>query len=68
MTDSSNLYRLETSDNPSTILVTELLLIENYATWSRAMQRALRAKSKLEFVNGTLPRPSTTDSLFSSWE
>lgn len=40
MTDSNNLYRLETSDNPSTILVTELLLTENYATWSRAMQRA----------------------------
>jgi hypothetical protein len=40
----SNPFRLDTSDNPAIILVTDLLTGDNYATWSRAMRRALRAK------------------------
>lgn len=68
MADSDSLYRLETSDNPRTVLVTELLTTENHATWSRAIQRALRNNSKIGLVNGSLPRPTSTNSLFNSWE
>lgn len=68
MTDIDNPYHLENSDNPRTVLVSDLLTTENHATWSRAMQRALRAKGKIGFINGTLPHPSSTDPLFSSWE
>lgn len=32
------------------------------------MQRALQAKAKIGFINGSLPRPDPTDSLFSIWE
>ncbi|XP_042939432.1 uncharacterized protein LOC122274463 [Carya illinoinensis] len=65
----NNPYRLETTDNPGTVLVTELLTAENFPTWSRSIHRALRAKNKLEFLNGTLTKPSTPkDPLFEHWE
>lgn len=68
LTNFINLYRLETSDNPGTVLVTELLTIENYATWSQSMLRALRAKNKLGFINGTLSKPNDVDDpLFDFW-
>lgn len=37
MTDIDNPYHLENFDNPGTVLVSDLLTIENHATWSRAM-------------------------------
>ncbi|XP_031268943.1 uncharacterized protein LOC116127438 [Pistacia vera] len=65
----SNPYRLETSDNPGTFLVTEHLTTENYSTSSRSIQRALRAKNKLGFLNGTIDKPlSTSALLLSLWE
>ena len=57
----NNPYRLETSDNPGVLLVTEPLTTENYPTWSRAIQRALRAKNKLGFINGNISKPSSAD-------
>ena len=45
--DPSNPYRLDNGDNPTLNLVTDLLHTDNYATWSRAMHRALRTKNKL---------------------
>ncbi|KAF5469085.1 hypothetical protein F2P56_013181 [Juglans regia] len=69
LTDLTNPYRLETSDNPSTVLITELLNVDNFCTWSRSIQRALRAKNKLGFLNGTLTKPSdSNDPLFGLWE
>lgn len=38
-------------------LVTGLLTIENYVTWTRAMKRASRAKKKLGFVDGGITKP-----------
>ncbi|XP_042988815.1 uncharacterized protein LOC122316352 [Carya illinoinensis] len=65
----TNPYRLDHGDNPSLPLVPDLLTIENYTTWSRAMCRALRAKNKLGFINGTLTKPKTvTDPLYDAWE
>lgn len=39
--DLSNPFRLENSDSPGTVLVTELMTAHNYSTWSRALQQAL---------------------------
>ena len=37
-----------------TILVSQLLIVKNYQTWSRSMIMALTAKTKISFVNGTI--------------
>ena len=58
MTDPNNPFRLEASDSPGTNLVTDHLTTENYPTWSRSMLRALRAKNKVGFINGTLTKPA----------
>ncbi|KAF5462485.1 hypothetical protein F2P56_018489 [Juglans regia] len=69
LADPTNPYRLETSYNPGTVLVTELLTVENFSTWSRSIHRALRAKNKLGFLNGTLTKPSDPHNpLFELWE
>lgn len=44
-------YRLETSDNLGTVLVTDIITTDNYSTWSHSIQRALRAKNNLGFLN-----------------
>ncbi|KAF9667412.1 hypothetical protein SADUNF_Sadunf15G0020300 [Salix dunnii] len=67
--DSFNPFRIENGDNPVAALVPELLTADNYVSWSRAISRALRAKNKLAFVNGTLPKPTDiSDPLFEAWE
>jgi len=58
LNNHSNPFRLDTGDSPAIILVTELLNGNNYATWSRAMQRALQAKNKLAFITGTINQPT----------
>ncbi|KAA8532313.1 hypothetical protein F0562_032346 [Nyssa sinensis] len=69
LSNPNNPYRLETSDNPSILLVTEHLTTENYSTWSKSIQRALRAKNKLGFLDGTIDKPpSTSGILLSLWE
>jgi hypothetical protein len=69
LNNPSNPFRLDTKDNPSIILVTYLLNSDNYATWSRAMQRALRAKNKLTFITGTINQPTDqADPLFDLFE
>ncbi|XP_073298324.1 uncharacterized protein [Primulina huaijiensis] len=63
----TNSYAIHHSDSPSTILVTPLLIGDNYGSWSRAITMALRAKNKLIFVDGSLPVPSKKDDI-SNWE
>ncbi|KAF9687565.1 hypothetical protein SADUNF_Sadunf02G0106600 [Salix dunnii] len=67
--DPFNPFRIENGDNPAAALVPELLTADNYVSWSRAISRALRAKNKLAFVNGTLPKPTDiSDPFFEAWE
>ncbi|XP_042972666.1 uncharacterized protein LOC122304457 [Carya illinoinensis] len=64
-----NPYRLDHGDNLSIPLVPDLLTLENYTNWSRAMCRALRVKNKLGFINGTLTKPKDpADPLNDAWE
>ncbi|KAF5451888.1 hypothetical protein F2P56_026948 [Juglans regia] len=67
--DPFNPFRIETGDNPATALVSDLLDTDNYVSWSHAISRALWAKNKLEFINGTLLKPvDISDPLFEAWE
>ncbi|XP_042979905.1 uncharacterized protein LOC122310084 [Carya illinoinensis] len=69
LTDPSNPFRLDTSNNPTIILVTDLLTSDNYSTWLRAMRIALRSKNKLSFIFGSIPKPTDPDDLlFDLWE
>jgi len=36
--------------------VTDLLTIENFVIWARAMKRAFRVKNKLGFVDGSITK------------
>ena len=66
--DSSNPFFLHHGDSPGAMIVSKQLNGENYNSWKRAMMMALSAKNKLNFVNGTLPRPSNlSDSQGLAW-
>ncbi|KAL5552502.1 hypothetical protein UlMin_039903 [Ulmus minor] len=65
--DSSNPYFLHHFDNPGLVLVSQSLISENYASWSRAMLIALSVKNKLGFVDGSIPKPAGTYPNLSSW-
>uniref|UniRef100_A0A6V7QVB5 Retrotransposon Copia-like N-terminal domain-containing protein n=1 Tax=Ananas comosus var. bracteatus TaxID=296719 RepID=A0A6V7QVB5_ANACO len=60
-------YKLSSSDNPGTPLVSYSLTGSNYSTWARAMKNALQAKNKLGFFDGTLKKPDTSASEASHW-
>ncbi|XP_042980001.1 uncharacterized protein LOC122310190 [Carya illinoinensis] len=67
--DQNNPYMIEHGDNTVASLVADLLITENYVTWSRAMRRALRAKNKIGFINGDIKRPTSQDDpLMEAWE
>jgi hypothetical protein len=56
--DPSNPFFLHHGDSPGAMIVSKQLNGENYNSWKRAMMMVLSAKNKLNFVNGTLPKPS----------
>ena len=59
---------LHNSNHPGIILVLAPLTRNNYLSWSRSVQIALGAKTKLSFINGT-PTLSEVDSPhFSNWK
>ncbi|XP_041001708.1 uncharacterized protein LOC121247419 [Juglans microcarpa x Juglans regia] len=67
--DLNNPFRLDNGDNPAVILITDLFTTDNYANWSRAMRRALRAKNKLGFIFGAILQPTEPeDPLVELWE
>ncbi|KAL0315424.1 UNVERIFIED_CONTAM: hypothetical protein Sradi_5420600 [Sesamum radiatum] len=59
--------QLHGSDHPGMILVSTLLTKSNYLTWSYAVKRALRAKMKLGFIDGTTMKQHSTDLFFEQW-
>lgn len=61
-------YYLGSSDNPGTPLVAATLKGENYRNWARSMRTALRAKSKLGFIDGTIRKPAKNNPDFYNWE
>ncbi|XP_010556442.1 PREDICTED: uncharacterized protein LOC104825771 isoform X2 [Tarenaya hassleriana] len=64
----SNPLFLHAADTSSVSLITEKLTGEpNYNVWSRSMTKALNAKNKLGFIDGSIPPPSVSDLHFGSW-
>ncbi|GAU15979.1 hypothetical protein TSUD_338500 [Trifolium subterraneum] len=66
--DTLNPYFMHPNENPALVLVTPLLNGPNYHSWSRSMTVAIRSKSKLHFLNGSLPRPVDDDRDFLAWD
>ncbi|KAL2474877.1 Plant transposase [Abeliophyllum distichum] len=62
--EEKNPYTIHPSDNPGAVLVSSLLNGDNYTMWSKAMLKALSAKSKSGFVNGAIPKSSQKDADF----
>ncbi|KAL0381200.1 UNVERIFIED_CONTAM: hypothetical protein Sangu_0184300 [Sesamum angustifolium] len=50
--------KLEVFDNPGMMLVSVLLNGTSWLSWSRAVHRSLRAKSKLGFITGECVKPA----------
>ncbi|XP_042974688.1 uncharacterized protein LOC122306322 [Carya illinoinensis] len=67
-TDDSSPFQLQNGDSPGSILVSNLLTGDNYNSWRRSMEMALKAKNKLGFVNGSIIQPHETDSTYSKWD
>ena len=59
--NTSSPYFLSSGDNPSISLVVQPLTEENYSTWSRAILISLDAKTKLGFIDGSIPKPQSVD-------
>ncbi|KAK4393523.1 hypothetical protein Sango_1823100, partial [Sesamum angolense] len=59
--------QLHGADHPGMVLVSAPLTGKNYLNWSHAIKRALRAKMKLGFIDGTLVKPDVNDISFEKW-
>ncbi|KAL5713994.1 hypothetical protein ACHQM5_016016 [Ranunculus cassubicifolius] len=60
-------YFIHPSDSPAIVFYQPLLQGDDYQSWLRGISKALNAKGKLGFVDGSLPPP--TDPLeFSCWK
>ncbi|GAU46782.1 hypothetical protein TSUD_351810 [Trifolium subterraneum] len=62
-----NIYYVHSSDGPSSVAVTPVLTHSNYHAWARSMRRALGAKNKFDFVDGSIPIPDPFDPSFKAW-
>ncbi|KAL9814388.1 putative retrotransposon Copia-like protein [Arabidopsis thaliana] len=60
-------YLLSSSDNPGAMISSVYLSGENYNAWSTEMINALQAKRKIGFINGSIPKPQSTDPNFENW-
>ena len=52
--DISNPLFLHHAESPSAMIVSEPMIGENYHAWVRSMKKALVAKNKFGFVNGSI--------------
>ncbi|XP_057969403.1 uncharacterized protein LOC131158550 [Malania oleifera] len=66
--DSSSPYFLHLSDNPGSLLVSEIFAGDNYIAWSRSITIALTVKNKVAFVDGSSSVPTTNNRvLHTAW-
>lgn len=56
--DLDSTYYIHLSEGPKTINITPKLVEVNYLAWSKSMTRALGAKNKLKFIDGTIQIPT----------
>ncbi|MCI15435.1 hypothetical protein A2U01_0036573 [Trifolium medium] len=62
-----NIYYVHPFDGPSSVSVSPVLTHSNYHDWARSMRRALGAKNKFDFVDGTIPVPIPFDPSYKAW-
>lgn len=67
-TNTDSVYYVHPSEGPNSVTVTPLLIGSNYLAWSRSMKRALGAKNKFAFVDGSIPIPDPDDLNRNAWE
>ncbi|XP_071740955.1 uncharacterized protein [Rutidosis leptorrhynchoides] len=67
--DFGDLLYLHASDITSTPLINfKLKGTENYKSWACAMELALQIKNKMGFIDKTLKKPESNDTLANQWE
>jgi len=66
--DPGHALYLHHSDNPYCGLTSELLNGGNYAQWKRSCEVSLSAKSKMSFITGGFPKPTTDSPYLPLWE
>jgi hypothetical protein len=65
--DPTSPFYVHSSDGPSSVKVTPFNG-SNYHSWARSMRRALGAKLKFEFLDGSIPAPiDAFDPSYRSW-
>ena len=60
-------YSLHASDNPGALITSVVFTGDNYKEWTTKLTNALKAKRKLGFIDGSIPKPSIDDSNFGLW-
>lgn len=66
--DQTSPFFVHPSDGPSSVTVTPVLSGSNYHTWARSMRRALGAKMKFDFLDGSIVMPADPfDPSFRAW-
>ena len=66
--NASSPFFLSSGDNPGVSLVVQHLTKENYNTQSRAILISLDAKTKLGFIDGSIPKPQSIEyPLYTAW-
>jgi len=51
--NTDSIFYVHPSEGPNTVTVTPLITSSNYLAWRRSMQRALGAKNKFAFIDGS---------------
>ena len=64
--DTESPFYVHSSEGPNSVFISPKFNDSNYLAWSRSMQRALGAKNKLPFINGSLPIPDDLNQ--NAWE
>nr|XP_043616953.1 uncharacterized protein LOC122588808 [Erigeron canadensis] len=65
--DANSPYYIHPSDLPKQLHVNDVLTDGNYNDWAKEMANFLFAKNKMEFVDGTIPKPETTSDQYMQW-
>ncbi|XP_010490450.1 PREDICTED: uncharacterized protein LOC104768224 [Camelina sativa] len=60
-------YTLSSADNPGSMISSVMLTGDNYSEWATEMFNALRAKSKISFIDGSISKPREDSSELESW-
>ena len=66
--DPSSPYYLNLNKNPALVLVSSLLIENNYHSWSRSMRNTLVSKKKMKFLNGIILIPYESNPTFKARE